>query len=48
MNKETFLQILHVYHLMLEGRYTEAVDVLTSIINAVRNYSLDYEESWEK
>lgn len=48
MNAETFLTILEVYHLMLEGRYTDAVDVLVSLINATRNYSLDYDPSWEE
>lgn len=48
MNKETYLQIKDIYMLMLKGDYTGAVDRMVALINATRNYSLDYDPSWEE
>lgn len=48
MNKHLFLSLLEIYRLMCGGDYTAAVDRLTALLNATRNYSLDYDPSWEK
>lgn len=48
MTKETFLQMVDIFCLMKAGNYIDALDRMTAFINAIRNYSADYNPNWEK
>ena len=47
MTIDTFKQLLEIYHLMCQGDYVAATDRLIALINATRNYSIDYSPEWE-
>ncbi len=47
MTKDDYLRLLCIKHAIQLGKKGEAFDIVVSWINAIKNYSLDYDPSWD-
>lgn len=47
MTKDDYLRLKCILHAIQLGKRDQAFDIVLSWLNAIKNYSLDYDPSWD-